>query len=99
MEEEPEEVLAAAWPKAVPQYAVGHHQTLTAIDAARRRHMPWLQLVGGGFYGTRSAADEIVDARKLADTLTRRFARFPGLVENETVEDVAPRYGGGFDAE
>jgi len=95
----PQEVLTSLWPKAVPQYAVGHHQRLVAINAARRRHLPWLQLAGGGYFGTRSAADDIVDARKLADGLARRFARFPGLVENEMSEELAQRYGGGFDAE
>jgi len=99
VDKDPEEVATTEWPKAVPQYAVGHRQMMRAVDAARRRHLPWLQVAGGGFLGTRSAADDIVDARKLADAMARRFARFPGLVENEAAEDVAPRYGGGFDTE
>ncbi|CAE8715107.1 unnamed protein product [Polarella glacialis] len=99
VEDEPSEVTATLWPEAVPQYEVGHHQRLKAISASRIRHLPWLQVAGPGYFGTRNVADEIVDARELADSLTRRFARFPGLLENETEEDSAQRFGGGFDAE
>jgi len=69
------------------------------LNAARLRHLPWLHMAGAGYFGTRSAADEVVDARELADALGRRFARFPALVENEVEEDLAPRYGSGFDAD
>jgi len=97
--DEPVEVITSLLPEAAPQYDVGHHRKLRAINDARMKHLPWLQVAGAGYFGTRSPADEIVDARVLTDALSRRFARFPGLVENETSEDVAHRYGGGFDAD
>lgn len=96
--EEPEEVQTTLWPQALPQYLVGHRAALQRFHQRRRENLPWLQVAGAGYFGTRSVADEVVDARELVDTLVRRFARFPGLVENEVDEDAAPRYGGGFDA-
>merc|ERR1711879_492537 len=95
--EEPSEVLSLHWAECAPQYGVGHGSMWRRLDEARRRRLPWLQVAGPGFFGTRALADEIVDARKLADALSRRFARFPDLVENEVEEDAACRYGGGFD--
>eukprot|EP00928_Gymnodinium_smaydae_P038449 TRINITY_DN26520_c0_g3_i1.p1 TRINITY_DN26520_c0_g3~~TRINITY_DN26520_c0_g3_i1.p1 ORF type:complete len:404 (-),score=85.94 TRINITY_DN26520_c0_g3_i1:107-1318(-) len=97
--EEPAEVSTTLWAEAAPQYGVGHRSLLRRIEAQRRRRLPWLQLAGPGYFGTRSVADEVVDARELADSLCRRFAGFPGLVENEVDEDTAGRYGGGFDVE
>jgi len=99
VEDEPEEVLTTAWDQALPEYTVGHHRTMRELDSLRLKNLPWLQFVGPGYYGTRAVADEIVDARKLADALHRRFARFPGLIENEVLEDTALRYGSGFDAD
>jgi len=64
------------------------------LIAVRRRHLPWLQVSGPGYFGTRNVADEIVDARELTDSLARRFARFPGLVENELDEDSLRRMDG-----
>merc|ERR1712003_143139 len=75
--EEPSEVLARHWADSSPQYTVGHGSKWRHLDEARRRRLPWLQVTGPGFFGTRALADEIVDARKLADALSRRFARFP----------------------
>eukprot|EP00931_Biecheleriopsis_adriatica_P057485 TRINITY_DN34105_c0_g1_i1.p1 TRINITY_DN34105_c0_g1~~TRINITY_DN34105_c0_g1_i1.p1 ORF type:complete len:525 (+),score=101.15 TRINITY_DN34105_c0_g1_i1:29-1576(+) len=96
VEAEPSELAATLWHEAVPQYAVGHHSLMQAVNAARLRQLPWLQVAGPGYYGTRSVADEIIDARELVDSLSHRFARFPGLVENETDEDVLSRLHGGF---
>eukprot|EP00930_Biecheleria_cincta_P084090 TRINITY_DN73580_c0_g1_i1.p1 TRINITY_DN73580_c0_g1~~TRINITY_DN73580_c0_g1_i1.p1 ORF type:complete len:523 (-),score=97.23 TRINITY_DN73580_c0_g1_i1:33-1601(-) len=98
VKEDPLELTSTLWEKAVPQYEVGHHRLLAAVNTARLRHLPWLQVVGPGFHGIRSVADEIVDARELTDSLAHRFARFPGLVENETEEDALRRCGGGFAA-
>eukprot|EP00929_Paragymnodinium_shiwhaense_P048525 TRINITY_DN24529_c0_g2_i1.p1 TRINITY_DN24529_c0_g2~~TRINITY_DN24529_c0_g2_i1.p1 ORF type:complete len:516 (-),score=101.65 TRINITY_DN24529_c0_g2_i1:258-1805(-) len=95
--EEPEEVHSTVSREAAPQYNVGHRAFLRSFDDLRRQKMPWLQVCGPGWFGTRAPADEIVDARELADSLCRRFARFPGLVENETEDDSAHRYGSGFD--
>lgn len=96
---EPEEVHVTTWESALPQYTIGHHQMLRDLNTARQSSLPWLQVAGPGYYGSRGPADDIVDARQLVDTLSARFARFPGLVENEMEEDLARRYGGGFDAE
>lgn len=97
LDQDPAEVFTTTWSAAAPQYMVRHQQLMRALDAGRVAHLPWLQVAGTGYFGPRSAADEVVDARELTDALSRRFARFPGLVENETVEDVAGRYAGGFD--
>lgn len=96
--EEPSDVKVTVLDKAVPQYEVGHHKILHLLNMCRLRRFRWLQFVGPGYFGTRSIADEIIDARKITDTLARRFSSFPQLVENEVPEDVAERYGGGFDA-
>eukprot|EP00933_Yihiella_yeosuensis_P033449 TRINITY_DN27151_c0_g1_i2.p1 TRINITY_DN27151_c0_g1~~TRINITY_DN27151_c0_g1_i2.p1 ORF type:complete len:505 (-),score=82.48 TRINITY_DN27151_c0_g1_i2:104-1618(-) len=97
IEEEPSEIVVNIWPEAVPQYEVGHHASLKAINSTRLVHLPWLQVVGPGYFGARNVADEIIDARELTDSMAQRFSRFPGLVENETLEDSAHRFGGGFD--
>ncbi|CAE7362061.1 cgoX [Symbiodinium pilosum] len=91
VEEQPSDVNVKLWHDAVPQYKVGHHQLLEDFDLARRRHLPWLQVCGPGYFGTRNVADEVIDARKLTDSIARRFARFPSLIENETEEDTAQR--------
>lgn len=96
VKDEPTEVNSAVC-QAVPQYIVGHHRRMRLFDASRVRHLPWLQVVGGGYYGPRSPADDVVDARLVTDAVRRRFVRFPTLIENEVEEDVAQRYGGGFD--
>lgn len=98
VEVQPSEVLPQLWHETLPQYEVGHRQRMRDFNAARLRHFPWLHVAGAGYFGTRGAADEVVDARELVDSLSRRFARFPALVENEVEEDVAARYGSGFDA-
>eukprot|EP00971_Amphidinium_carterae_P018180 358575-Amphidinium_carterae.1 len=67
------------------------------LNATRLRHMPWLQFVGAGYFGPRSLADEVIDARELSDVLSRRYARYPDLVENEVDEDVHRRLCDGFD--
>eukprot|EP00927_Polykrikos_kofoidii_P047421 TRINITY_DN41555_c0_g2_i1.p1 TRINITY_DN41555_c0_g2~~TRINITY_DN41555_c0_g2_i1.p1 ORF type:complete len:540 (-),score=56.45 TRINITY_DN41555_c0_g2_i1:112-1665(-) len=95
--EQPTEIATKHWSDAAPLYEVGHRSLLVALNDARRQRLPWLQVIGPGFFGTRAPADEVVDARELADSLARRFARFPGLVDNEIEEDSDPRYGGGFD--
>lgn len=91
---EPEEVRTKRW--SVPQYHVGHRQLMRKLDAHRRKNLPWLHFAGPGYYGSRNGADEIVDARMLADSLAKRLARFPQLVENETEADTQERHAGGF---
>eukprot|EP00435_Cladocopium_sp_Y103_P067502 s923_g30.t1 len=94
VKETPSEIRVSLWHDAVPQYLVGHHQRMQELTGVRRRHLPWLQVGGPGYFGTRNVADEIVDARELTDSLARRFARFPGLVENELDEDSLRRLDG-----
>ncbi|CAK9104063.1 unnamed protein product [Durusdinium trenchii] len=94
IQEEPTEIRVKVWQDAVPQYLLGHHKKLQEFNAVRRRHLPWLQVSGPGYFGTRNIADEIIDARELTDSLARRFARFPGLVENELEEDITRRMEG-----
>ncbi|CAE7306033.1 unnamed protein product [Symbiodinium natans] len=93
VEEQPSDVNVKLWHQAVPQYRVGHHKLVEDFNAARRRRLPWLQVCGPGYFGTRNVADEIVDARELTDSVARRFMRFPQLVENETEEDTSRRLG------
>eukprot|EP00747_Dinoflagellata_sp_TGD_P012609 gnl/TRDRNA2_/TRDRNA2_121834_c0_seq1.p1 gnl/TRDRNA2_/TRDRNA2_121834_c0~~gnl/TRDRNA2_/TRDRNA2_121834_c0_seq1.p1 ORF type:complete len:558 (+),score=71.18 gnl/TRDRNA2_/TRDRNA2_121834_c0_seq1:97-1674(+) len=97
IDDAPAEVSTTLWRESVPQYAVGHHHAIRELNKVRLAKMPWLQVVGAGYFGVRAVADEVVDARELADALSRRFLRFPALVENETAQDSACRYSGGFD--
>merc|ERR1711924_8185 len=99
VDKDPLEVRSTLCKGIMPKYIVGHHSRMRNFNKARVRQLPWLQVAGAGFFGPRTPADEIVDARVLTDSLSRRFARFPGLIENETEEDVADRYGGGFDTQ
>eukprot|EP00439_Symbiodinium_sp_Y106_P059916 s348_g8.t2 len=93
IQEQPSHVSVKLWQDALPQYRVGHHMLLQDFHAARRRHLPWLQVCGPGYFGTRNVADEVVDARELTDTIVRRFMRFPHLIENELEEDTSRRSG------
>ncbi|CAE6971345.1 PPOX [Symbiodinium sp. CCMP2592] len=93
IQEQPSHVSVKLWQDALPQYRVGHHMLLQDFNAARRRHLPWLQVCGPGYFGTRNVADEVVDARELTDTIVRRFMRFPHLIENELEEDTSRRSG------
>jgi len=98
VDDEPIEVVSTIWDEAVPVYVVGHRELMHRANIARISRLPWLHLAGPGYFGPRSAADEVVDAREVVDGLVRRFARFPKLVERETKEDVERRHGMGFDA-
>jgi len=89
----PSNIRVNIWHDAVPQYLVGHHRKMQELNAARRQKLPWLQVSGPGYFGTRNVADEIIDARELTDSLARRFARFPSLIENELDEDSLRREG------
>jgi oxygen-dependent protoporphyrinogen oxidase len=46
----PGEALVTRWPLAFPQYAVGHRERVTAIEAAAGR-LPGLALAGAAFQG------------------------------------------------
>jgi oxygen-dependent protoporphyrinogen oxidase len=53
------------WPRAIPQYQVGHRQLIAAVEACEARH-PGLYL-GGNFRGGISVADCVKSAHALAD--------------------------------
>ncbi|MCC7262638.1 MAG: protoporphyrinogen oxidase [Candidatus Latescibacteria bacterium] len=61
----PDHQVVFRWPRAIPQYQVGHRQLMAAVEACEARH-PGLYL-GGNFRGGISVADCVKSAHALAD--------------------------------
>jgi len=60
------------WPRAIPQYQVGHRQLMGAVEDCEARH-PGLYL-GGNFRGGISVADCVKSAHALADRVAGALA-------------------------
>ena len=65
LQERPDHQVLFRWPRAIPQYQVGHQRLMEAVDACEREH-PGLYL-GGNFRGGISVADCVKSAYALAD--------------------------------
>ncbi len=61
----PDLQMVFRWPRAIPQYQVGHRQLMAAVEACEAQH-PGLYL-GGNFRGGISVADCVKSAHTLAD--------------------------------
>jgi oxygen-dependent protoporphyrinogen oxidase len=71
---EPEVTAVARWPRAMPQYHVGHLDRVTRIEAAAST-MPGLQLAGSAYHGVgiphcihsgRQAAERVAEALRMS---------------------------------
>jgi oxygen-dependent protoporphyrinogen oxidase len=60
------------WPRAIPQYQVGHQQLIAALEACEQQH-PGLYL-GGNFRGGISVADCVKSAHALAERVAGALA-------------------------
>jgi oxygen-dependent protoporphyrinogen oxidase len=71
----PQAVRIVRWPKAIPQYAIGHADRLAAIESGLEK---WPTLVPAGNYlrGV-SVPDCILQAQQLADRLAAKLGRTP----------------------
>jgi oxygen-dependent protoporphyrinogen oxidase len=63
------------WPRAIPQYTVGHEERLARLDAAVAR-WPGLTLGGNAYHGV-GMTDCVRNAARLADTLLASGAELP----------------------
>ncbi|MBI2504769.1 MAG: protoporphyrinogen oxidase [Candidatus Latescibacteria bacterium] len=61
----PDHLALFRWPRAIPQYQVGHQRLIAAVEACEQQH-PGLYL-GGNFRGGISVADCVKSAYALAD--------------------------------
>lgn len=65
LRERPDHQALFRWPRAIPQYQVGHRQLMAAVEDCEAQH-PGLYL-GGNFRGGISVADCVKSAHALAD--------------------------------
>ena len=68
----PDHQVLFRWPRAIPQYQVGHQRLMEAVEACEVQH-PGLYL-GGNFRGGISVADCVKSAHALADRVAGAFA-------------------------
>jgi oxygen-dependent protoporphyrinogen oxidase len=61
----PDLQMVFRWPRAIPQYQVGHQQLIAAVEACEQQH-PGLYLAGN-FRGGISVADCVKSAHTLAE--------------------------------
>ncbi len=78
IDQEPDHIVTKRWPRAMPQYNVGHHHRVGAIMAEADR-FPALQLAGGAYHGIgipdcinsgRLAASQLLDELQPAQRQT-----------------------------
>jgi oxygen-dependent protoporphyrinogen oxidase len=67
---EPAEVLVQRWPRALPQYVVGHRDRVSQVDAAVSR-VPGLFVTGAAYRGAGIAACVEQAERTAQDVLSR----------------------------
>ncbi len=72
LQERPDHQALFRWPRAIPQYQVGHQRLMEAVEACERQH-PGLYL-GGNFRGGISVADCVKSAHTLADRVAGALA-------------------------
>jgi protoporphyrinogen/coproporphyrinogen III oxidase len=74
------------WPKAMPQYLVGHQERLDVVGAALR-HLPGLYLTGAGYRGV-GLASCATDAQKVAAALAEYITNAEYITKKGVVHDV-----------
>jgi len=63
------------WPRAMPQYLVGHQDRLDSLDSAIH-HLPGLYLTGAAYRGV-GLASCVADAKRTAQDVSQNFSQPP----------------------
>ncbi len=76
IESTPDEIILRRWPRAIPQYVMGHRTAMSTIDALEETQ-PGLH-IGGNFRGGISVGDCVSRAHETAQRIGARLARSTG---------------------